>query len=113
MKRVKLTPVLRLCDPRDQVRLSRNCQFLRSTKVGLCVSGPSDVRPVTLIVPSRVLGMKNSFGSNVSFSIDRLCSNAWFHATLTSLSSRPDRIHLCSATTDCDLVRTPAVHIGM
>src|SRR5260221_2560648 len=99
--------------PRDHVRLSIACRLFRLTNVGVCASGPSWVRPVMLVVPNRLLGMNCRAGSNDRFSTFCVSSNAWFHATFTSFSTRGDRIHLCSPTTHCDFVRGSVVQYGM
>src|SRR5450830_319504 len=99
--------------PRDQVRLSMACRLFRLTNVGVCASGPSWLRPVMVVVPNRELGMNCRLESNDRFSTFCVFSYAWFHATLASLRSRGDTIHLCSPTTDCDFVRVSVVQNGI
>src|SRR5438874_4674537 len=108
-----LNPVFTLWLACDQVKLSTTCTLLRSTNVGVLVSGPSGVRPDTEMLPNRVPGTKNSRGSNVVFSVFAVASKARFHATFTTLSALARMIHLCSPTTDCVCVRVLVVHSGI
>src|SRR5712691_10609486 len=106
-------PLFTLWPLRDQVKLSMSCRLLRSTNVGVFVSGPSDVRPDIEMLPNRVPGTKNSFGSKAIFSTLSVASYARFQATFATFSTFERRIHLCSATNDCDVVRVSVVQFGI
>ena len=95
------------------MKLSMTCRLFRSTNVGVFVSGPSGVRLEIAMLPRRVPGTKNSFGSNAAFSMLSVASYARFHATFATLSRFARTIHLCSATNDCDFVRVSVVHCGI
>src|SRR5262249_842896 len=110
---VRLRPLFTLWLPDDHVKLSITCRLLRSTNVGVFVSGPSAVRPEIEMYPNRVPGTKKSFGSNVVFSMLSVASYARFHATLATFRTFARTIHLCSATTDCAFVRVSVVHSGI
>ena len=77
------------------------------------MSGPSGVRLEIEMFPKRVPGTKNSFGSNVMFSMLSVASYARFHATFATFNTSDRMIHLRSATNDCDLVRVSVVQYGI
>src|SRR5215467_8279107 len=106
-------PIFTFWLPRDQVKLSISCRLLRSTKVGVFVSGPSAFTPETEMLPKRVPGTKNSRGSNAIFSMLSVASYARFHATFATFSRFERTIHLYSPTNDCDCVRVSVVQNGI